>query len=194
MTFEGFAIGDPVFPTGGTLILAYMGSGKTEAELRFENVDDIDIALFLFRLKPEFAHLSFDEHKGLEHVREDDPEYPGNFLKAVEESLAGGKFTMVPFTPVTYELFTQGQGKRLKEGGVPYIFVFPTENGFEEYAERFEKRGNAPAFAERRRAEYPTLAKTFVNDTVADKRITLQPGQYLADALIEHGVPLRPKI
>ena len=202
MTFEEVASDASPFSTrkkwdiseeNGILILAYMGSGKTEAAARFENVNDIDIALFLFEAKPEFVHLSFEESKGQVHTREDNPEYPGNFLKAVEDSLSNGKLTMVPFTSISYDLFTQGQGKKFKESGVPYILAFPTENGFEEYAERFEKRGNPPVFIERNRVNYPILAETFMNDTVVDERITLQPGQYLADALIENGFLLRPK-
>ena len=75
---------------------------------------------------------------------------------------------------------------------VRVILVFPMENNFKEYETRFKNRGNTEEFIERRRKEFPSLVKLFENAHDYEK-ITIKPGQFLSQVLIENGVALKEK-
>ena len=72
--------------------------------------------------------------------------------------------------------------------------VFPTEDDFEEYVERFKKRGNSEEFILRRRREFPLLVNLFNNAPNDEyEKVIIKQGQFLSDVLIEYGINLKRK-
>lgn len=64
-------------------------------------------------------------------------------------------------------------------------------NNFDEYVDRFKKKGNNDEFISRRRNEFPSLVDLF-NNASNDKyeKIIIKPRQYLSEALVENGINL----
>lgn len=60
------------------LVLAYMGSGKTEIEKRYSNACDIDFQDFKFIYDKSIAHLPLEQRKGNVAMRAENLGYPGN--------------------------------------------------------------------------------------------------------------------
>ncbi|MCL2672770.1 MAG: hypothetical protein FWF01_00065 [Alphaproteobacteria bacterium] len=174
------------------LILAYMGSGKTEAEKRYLNVLDMDFQDFKFVYDKSIAHLPLEQRKGNTALRAENPDYPGNWIDAVLHQLAVGKSIVV--SPFIEHVFDAVDSARFKAKGhdVRVILAAPSKDNFQEYAMRFKNRGNNEEFIERRRAEWQRLSDLF--ETAKEyERITLAPGQFLDNALSGHGIRLVPR-
>ncbi len=172
------------------LVLAYMGTGKTELERRYQNVSDVDFQDYKFIYDESIRHLPLEKRKGNVLLRTENPDYPENFINAIFSELELGKVVVSPFIEHVFRAINSDTFQRKAEG-TRVILVFPKSDNFEEYVERFKKRGNNDAFIERRRREFPTLIDLFEN--VSDKdyeKIQIKPNQFLAEALSEYGINL----
>ena len=165
------------------VVYAYNATGKTETSKKYTNVVDLDSAPFLFVYDESVAHLSFEEKKGLIHLRHSNPQYPQNFIKAIKDEFEKGKIVLVPFNDVNIEALT----KQIRD--VQHIFVYPAANDFELYAARMKERGNNDLFIERRKGEFLKFLKLF-KDTEVHKKIIIKPKQFLDEVLIENGIEL----
>ena len=126
-------------------------------------------------------------------MRVENPEYPNNFINAVLNELEKDKIVVSPFIEHVFKAIDSDNFKNnLKNTKV--ILVFPMSNNFDEYADRFKKRGNNEEFILRRKKEFTSLIELFEKATT-DKyeKIIIKPKQYLSEALIEYGVDLKER-
>ncbi len=173
------------------LILAYMGTGKTELESKYENVVDFDFQDYKYIYDESIRHLPLEERKGSVNLRTENPNYPQNFLNDALKLLNEGKIVVSPFINHT---FVSYDSKEFKEqaSDVRIILVCPERDNFKEYVERFKQRGNSEEFIERRRKEFPTLIDIF-EQTENYEKIVMEKGEFLSEALNRNGIILKQK-
>lgn len=173
------------------LILAYMGTGKTQLEKHYKNVVDLDFQDYKYIYDKTIKHLPLEQRKGQTSLRTENPEYPNNFITAIFAELEKGKIVVSPFIEHVFKAIDGDDFKRKAEN-VRIILVFPTANNFGEYVERFKNRGNNDEFIARREKEFPSLMELLEKASNQDyEKITIKPKQYLSDALIENGIYLQ---
>lgn len=170
------------------LVMAYMGTGKTELANRYESVIDFDFQDYKYIYDESIRHLPLEQRKGSTNLRKENPDYPQNFIQDAIQELNLGKIVISPFIEHVYKAY-DSLDFRKNVDNIRIILVFPREDNFLEYVERFKKRGNNEEFIERRRVEFPSLVTLF-NEASEYEKILIKPGQYLEDALIEYGINL----
>lgn len=172
------------------IILAYMGTGKTELEKKYKNVIDFDFQDYKYIYDESISHLPLEQRKGNVSLRKENEDYPQNFLLDAIDLLNKNKIVVSPFIEHVYNAYNTEFFKS-KINNVKIILVCPTFNNFEEYVQRFKNRGNGEEFIERRSKEFPSLIEIFNNSSF--EKIIIKPGQYLSEALIEYGLKLEEK-
>lgn len=170
------------------LIMAYMGTGKTELENRCENVVDFDFQDYKYIYDESIRHLPLEQRKGRTNLRTENPNYPQNFLSDAIKLLSKGEIVVSPFIEHVFKAYDEFDIKSQIED-LRVILVCPPKEIFEEYVERFKQRGNSDEFVSRRIKEFPILVDLFekANDY---ERIIMKPKQYLSEALEENGISL----
>lgn len=175
------------------LILAYMGTGKTELAYRYNNVIDLDFQDYKYIYDESIRDLPLEQRKGSVSLRTENPDYPSNFIKAILEKLETGKIVVSPFIEHVFKAIDSNDFKRNAKN-TRIILVFPMSNNFEEYVDRFRKRGNSEGFILRRRKEFASLIDLFDNASNDDyEKIIIKSKQFLSEALIEYGINLEMK-
>lgn len=174
------------------LILAYMGTGKTELENRYENVVDFDFQDYKYIYDESIRHLPIEQRKGNVNLRTENPSYPQNFIADAIKYLNEEKIVVSPFIDHVFKAYDNSDFKSSIDN-VRIILVCPTRDNFEEYVQRFKQIGNSDEFISRRQKEFSSLVDLF---QLADdyERITIKPGQFLSQALEEYGIRLKPKV
>lgn len=172
------------------LILAYMGTGKTELENRYENVVDFDFQDYKYIYDEKIRHLPLEQRKGATNLRIENPNYPQNFQEDAIKLLSEGKIVVSPFIEHTFKAYNNPEFKE-KTKDVRVLLVCPERNNLEEYIERFKKRGNSEQFIERRKREFNTLIDIF--EAADCEKVVVKQGCFLSDALVEKGISLIPK-
>lgn len=173
------------------LILAYMGTGKTELENKYDNVVDFDFQDYKYIYDESIRHLPLEQRKGNVNLRTENPNYPKNFLTDAISLLNEGKIVVSPFIEHVFKAYDSLEfNSSIKD--VRVILVCPTLDNFDEYVERFKQRGNGSEFIARREKEFSSLVELFQKSDNYE-RITIKPGQYLSEALEEYGINLKPK-
>lgn len=173
------------------LIMAYMGTGKTECEKRYKNVIDFDFQDYKYIYDESIRHLLLEQRKGSTNLRSENPDYPENFIEDALKYLNSGKIVISPFIEHVYRAYDSFEFKD-KTQNVKIILVCPTKDNFDEYVERFRNRGNNEEFIARRQAEFSSLVDLF-NTSSQYEKIVIKPGQFLAEALMENGIELELK-
>lgn len=173
------------------LVLAYMGTGKTELAKHNSNVIDLDFQDFKYIYDKSIRDLPLEKRKGSVSLRTENLEYPNNFIEAVAEELNKGKIVVSPFIDHVFNSVDKSDLKK----DTKIILVFPMQNDFKEYVDRFKKRGNSEEFILRRKREFTTLVNLFNNTSNRDyEKITIKPNQFLEEALIEYGINLNERM
>ncbi len=173
------------------LIMAYMGTGKTELANKYGNVVDFDFQDYKYIYDESIRHLPLEQRKGSTNLRTENPSYPQNFLTDAVQLLNEGKVVVSPFIDHVFMAYDNSNLKsQVKDLRV--ILVCPTRDNFEEYVERFKKRGNSNEFISRREKEFSSLIDLFEQANNYE-RIVMKPGQFLSDALKEYGIKLTVK-
>lgn len=173
------------------LIMAYMGTGKTELQNRYENVIDFDFQDYKYIYDEKVRHLPLEQRKGSTNLRVENPSYPNNFQEDAIKLLNEGKIVVSPFIEHTFKAYNSPEFKE-KTKDVRIILACPERDNLEEYIKRFKNRGNSEQFIERRKREFDTLMDIFA--TAEDyEKIIVKAGCFLSDALVEYGIALTPK-
>lgn len=173
------------------LIMAYMGTGKTELENRYDNVIDFDFQDYKYIYDESIRHLPLEQRKGSTNLRTENPNYPENFLADAIKLLNEGNIVVSPFIDHVFRAYG-GFNITSKVENLRTILVCPTRDNFDEYVERFKKRGNSDEFIARREKEFSSLVDLFEQANNYE-RIIMKPGQYLSEALEENGIGLTLK-
>ena len=173
------------------LIMAYMGTGKTELENKYDNVIDFDFQDYKYIYDESIRHLPLEQRKGSTNLRTENPSYPKNFLTDAVQLLNEGKIVVSPFIDHVFRAYDSSDIKFQIEN-LRIILVCPTRDNFDEYVERFKQRGNSDEFIARREKEFSSLVDLFEQANNYE-RIIMKPGQYLSEALEENGIGLTLK-
>lgn len=173
------------------LIMAYMGTGKTELENRYDNIVDFDFQDYRYIYDESVRHLPLEQRKGSANLRTNNPDYPKNFLEDAVKLLNEGKIVVSPFIDHVFSAYDDFDIKS-KINDLRVILVCPTRDNFDEYVERFKRRGNSDEFIARREKEFSSLVDLFEQANNYEK-IVMKTGQFLSEALEEYGVVLNAK-
>lgn len=173
------------------LIMAYMGTGKTELESRYKNVVDFDFQDYKYIYDESIRHLPLEQRKGSTHLRNENPDYPKNFLADAVKLLEEGKIVVSPFIDHVFKAYDTSDIKSQIDD-LKIVLVCPMRDNFDEYVERFRRRGNSEEFIARREREFDSLMDLF-DEANHYERIVMKQGQYLSEALKENGIYLNPK-
>ncbi len=175
------------------LILAYMGTGKTELEHQYKNVIDLDFQDYKYIYDESIRQLPLEQRKGQTSLRTENPNYPDNFINAVLTELEEDKIVVSPFIGHVFKAIDSDAFKKNAKD-IRIILAFPMPNNFEEYVDRFRKRGNGEEFILRRRKEFTSLVDLFNNASNEEyEKIIIKPNQYLSEALIEYGINIKER-
>ncbi len=173
------------------LIMAYMGTGKTELEKNYDNVVDFDFQDYKYIYDESIRHLPLEQRKGNVNLRTENPDYPKNFLDDATKLLNEGKIVVSPFIDHVFKAYDDSNIKSQIQD-LRIILVCPERNNFNEYVERFKKRGSSSEFIARREKEFSSLMDLFDNAKNYEK-IVMKSGQFLKEALEEYGIILNKK-
>lgn len=173
------------------LIMAYMGTGKTELENNYDNVVDFDFQDYKYIYDESIRHLPLEQRKGSTNLRTENSNYPNNFLIDAVKLLNEGKIVVSPFIEHVFKAYDSSNIKEQVKN-LRIILVCPLKENFEEYVERFKRRGNSEEFIARRKEEFSSLVDLFEKANNYE-RIIIKPGQYLSEALEENGISLSLK-
>ncbi len=173
------------------LIMAYMGTGKTELENRYDNVVDFDFQDYKYIYDESIRHLPLEMRKGNTALRTENPDYPNNFLMEAVRLLQEGKIVVSPFIDHVFKAYNESSITS-EVAGLRILLVFPEKDNFQEYVARFKDRGNGEEFIARREKEFPSLVNLF-NQAENYEKIVVKKVQFLSDALLEYGIILPPK-
>lgn len=171
------------------LIMAYMGTGKTELENRYENVVDFDFQDYKYIYDESIRHLPLEQRKGSVNLRTENPNYPTNFLDDAIKLLNEGKIVVSPFIEHVFKAYDSSKFKSSIDN-VRVIIVCPMRDNFEEYVQRFKQRGNTDEFIARREKEFSSLVDLFEMANNYEK-IVIKPGKFLSETLEEYGIDLK---
>ena len=173
------------------LVLAYMGTGKTELAKKYNNIIDLDFQDYKYIYDKSIRDLPLEKRKGSVSLRTENIEYPSNFINVIIEELEKGKIVLCPFIDHVFNAIDSNNFKTKIED-TRIILVFPMKDNFQEYVERFKKRGNNEEFVLRRRKEFDLLVTMFNNASNNDyEKIIIKPKQFLSEALTEYGINLK---
>jgi len=178
-----------------TLILAGSGTGKTTAASLCKNVVDLSVSRYAFICdKSFFGELSSQKKQNVVNSWMKNPnsypknsillnpDFPNNFLTAIDSELKES-IVLIPFIEEVFDIINSADILDCTR----IVLVFPEIDNFDEYAERYKKRGNDENFIEIRKNEYNSLVELFEN-AVGYEKIVLGKGKFLADVLIENGI------
>lgn len=173
------------------LVLAYMGTGKTELAKKYNNIIDLDFQDYKYIYDKSIRDLPLEKRKGTVALRTENIEYPSNFINVIIEELEKGKIVLSPFIDHVFNAINSNNFKtKIKDTRI--ILVFPMKDNFQEYVERFKERGNNEEFVLRRRKEFDLLVSMFNNESNNDyEKIIIKPKQFLSEALTEYGINLK---
>lgn len=171
------------------LVLAYPGIGKTYTVSNYQNVIDFEQQHYTYIYDEDIKDLPLEQIKNMPSKRQPNPDWPNNFIADIKPQLEKDKVVITTFISKVYQALCEIA--KLQQQGVRVILVMFDKNNFEELANRFRERGSNELFIERRQEDFNEVTKLFENAEGVEK-IVLSSGQYLADALIDHGLQLKP--
>lgn len=148
----------------GKIIAGFTGTGKSSLAKEYcpsgLKIRDFDSA--------DFSHIGrYDDG-----VR--NPEYPGNYVKAIIDEVGRSDVILISVIP---EVVTA-----LINGGCEVTLVYPTSGQKQEYSDRYHGRRGSKKVAEMLTANFDTFLGR-AQSLEGCKTIVLEPGQYLADVL-----------
>ena len=167
------------------IVLAYVGTGKTEVTKRYQNVWNPSSDSYRYIWDKD---IPLEQRKGSLN-RTENPDFPNNYIDAISEKIHSSDIVMLPLTEKLFPLYDSKEFKD-KMKGVRIILACPPRDRFDDYIERYKARGNSEIFIQNRKNEFPFIMDKFENAKDYEK-VTVR--QYLDDALIKHGIKLQPK-
>ena len=173
------------------LVLAYVGTGKTEMTKRYQGI---------FNPSSDDYRYTFDKDIPIEQRKSDpnrieNPDFPGNFIKVISEGLENNNIVLLALTQKLFPLYESKEFKdQIREARI--ILACPSKESFGEYEKLYRARGNSETFIENRRKEFPFIMDIFENAQGYEKVVVQRSGlhKYLGGALIKHGIQLQQKI
>lgn len=157
------------------IVAAHSGTGKTTFAREHDDVLDFVCMPYKYHLpEGEVSYKESEASKASFHDMRD--EWPFNYYEALIEAYESGKYDIILVVPDLYVLTMLFAAK------VPYTLVYPDRSLKDEYAERFEARGNNEEFMSIFIGRWDAFMDDF-EAAMPTERIILQSGQYIGDAI-----------
>lgn len=163
------------------LVLAYPGSGKTYLADHYKNISDFEFQHYRYDYG-EKKHLPLEQLKGRTDIRTNNPGWPQNFFKALDNELENGRIVLVPFATSLLEILDYLEKSRETR----IIFAIQNKDSFEQLEKNFRNRGNSEEFIERRKNDFYKC-----HDLIASskfEKVYIGNKEYLSDALSKIGL------
>ncbi len=159
------------------IISAFPGCGKTTLGNKYKNIIDLESSLYKYFFDVNITRREIEARKAT--PRERNPEYPGNYIKAIQE--ATKKYDIV--------LTSCGPWVRseLKKKKLENIVVYPSIECKEEYIQRYINRGNHINFINYVKKNFEEWVKEFDEDN-SIRKIKMKKGETLEDVLIKNNL------
>lgn len=153
----------------GIIIAGFKAIGKSTLAKKYENVVDLDSAVYKYIVDSEMENISEEQRKGLK-TRKKNPEYPLNYYNAILDNCKNGKMVLIASKKEIIDLLEKNCNK--------YYSVWPEREMLDEIIERCKKRGNIDEFVLNVKnaydRDYPQNYKNV---------IWMKNGEYLEDVL-----------
>ena len=157
------------------IIAAYSGVGKsTFASMHPSNVVDFVCMPYKYFLDTEGKNNNELESCKANPDNAMRPDWPYNYILAIKKILDRFKIILIPSDSRVLNL--------LRAENIPYILVYPQRDAKYDYLKRFIGRGNTDIFISIFIGYWDNFLDALENDP-CERRITLQPHQFLADVI-----------
>ncbi len=168
---------------GESLIIAgFAGIGKTTLAEKYKNCLDLESSLYKYKVN---STKRDDLEKGKGTIRELNDKWPQNYINAILEAKEKYDVVCVWIDPeealVHYD-----------ENNIDYILCYPSIEAFEEYKDRYLRRGNTKEWIEK-------VSNYFYNkafnqlESMNKQKIVLQRGETLESFLLNQNFNLMEK-
>ena len=157
---------------GIRIIAAYAGMGKTTLAAKYpDTMIDFVCMPYKYFLTPDGDSSEAGKANPFNEMRKD---WPHNYIEAIKSALRKEKILLIPSDLRVLEL--------LRRESISYILCYPQRSAKEVYRQRFIDRGNTEDFLEVFINGWDYYIDKLETDK-ADKRIVLEPYQYLCDVI-----------
>jgi len=155
------------------IIAAYAGCGKSMfAAMRGESAIDLHCIPYKYYLDDN--DIDRGEAGKADPDNEMRPEWPLNYVKAIETVMDKYDFVLIPSD---YRVLGLLAGRQ-----IPYTLVYPRRDCREEYLQRYINRGNTENFLSIFYEHWDWFIDSLEAD-MHDNHIVLQPHQFLSDVV-----------
>ena len=160
------------------VISAWICAGKTYLTEKYDSVTELPSG--------DYKYILTDEQKAVVNKeslkstqREISPAWPTNYYDAILEEVRKGGYSIILIAPcMPFE--------EMRKYGIDFMLAYPDPSCKDEYMRRARDRGANEDFVQRVENQIATDYKDFLNQP--NDKITLQPNEYLEDALIREGL------
>ena len=159
-----------------TIIVAFAGVGKTYCAEKYSNILDLDHLFFKYTYSKELIKSkSFEELKGIQEGRKQNPLWPQNFMQELVKNVSQYDIILVPAGKQILQC--------LDEANLDYILCYPKVECKAIYIKRYLKRGTNLEWIEKTQKNFEKTIKEY--DSREGKKIILSGDETLEDKLIE---------
>lgn len=115
-----------------TVICGYGGVGKTELAKKYSNVVDLESIFWKWNYHEDISNNV--EHYKIYNDREENINYPYNYIDAIKESINKYDIVLVAYSDTIIQ--------SLKDNHIDFLLCYPTEDSKDIYLQRYKNRGN----------------------------------------------------
>ena len=160
------------------IISAWICAGKTHLTKKYENITELPSGDYKYILTAEQKAVA-NKESIKSTKREINPAWPKNYYDAILKESKNGKHDVILIAPcMPFE--------EMRSYGIDFMLAYPDPACKEEYEARAKNRGANEEFVKRVATQIQTDFEEFLSQP--NKKIILQPGEYLEDALIRAGI------
>lgn len=159
------------------IVSAFSGCGKTTLGEKYNNVIDLESSLYKYIFDTNISRAQIEARKATPRKR--NPEYPQNYIKAIEDASKKYDIVLTSCGPLIRE--------EMEKRNMEYLLVYPDISCKEEYIQRYINRGNHIDFIKHLEENFEQWVKAFDEDTNL-KRIRIKSGENLEEVLIKNNL------
>ena len=155
------------------IISGFAGIGKTTfAKTHPDNAIDLESSDYKWIFDDSIKGMGVEERKG-QTQKIPNPEYPGNYIKAIKEANESYDFVFI--------CMDADVRRMLEAENISYAVAYPTKECKGEYIKRYEDRNNNPNFVKLLKDQFDGWVEALYE--FKGTQIQLHPGEYLSDKL-----------
>ena len=160
------------------IISAWICAGKTYVTKKYEDIHELPSGDYKYNLTD--GQKAVKNKESLKSTkRKINPAWPTNYYDAILEEVKKGEHSIILIAPcMPFE--------EMRDYGIDFLLAYPDPTCQEEYKDRARNRGANEEFVKRVETQIETDFEEFLKQP--NENITLQPGEYLEDALIRTGI------